>query len=73
MKHIKITSCIAVQSLECKVHNFNLITLLIFNIQTQYRSHTDSMSVNALINVVFKRRLPKYVEYVTVCGFSSKK
>ena len=45
--HKNNTSYSAVQSLECKVHNFNLIALLILNIQTQYRSHTDSMSVNA--------------------------
>ena len=30
-----------------------------------------SMSVKAGINVVFKRRLPKYVEYAAVCGFGS--
>ena len=29
------------------------------------------MSVKAGINVVFKRRLPKYVEYAAVCGFGS--
>jgi len=53
MKHknniqfLNLTSCSAVKSLECKVHNFTLIALLIFNIQTQYCSHTDSMTVNA--------------------------
>ena len=47
IQFLNLTSCSAVQSLECKVHNFNLIALLILNIQTQYRSHTDSMSVNA--------------------------
>jgi len=44
---LNLTSCSAVHSLECKVHNLNLIALLILNIQTQYRSHTDWMSVNA--------------------------
>ena len=44
---IQFLNLTSVQSLECKVHNFNLKALLIFNIQTQYRSHTDSMSVNA--------------------------
>ena len=47
IQFLNLTSCSVVQSLECKVHNFNLIALLILNIQTQYRSHTDSMSVNA--------------------------
>jgi len=41
IQFLNLTSCSAVQSLECKVHNFNLIALLILNIQTQYRSHTD--------------------------------
>ena len=45
IQFLNLTSCSAVQSLECKVHN--LIALLILNIQTQYCSHTDSMSVNA--------------------------
>ena len=31
------------------------------------------MSVNARINVAFKRRLPKDVEYAAVCGFGSPK
>ena len=44
IQFLNLTSCSAE---ECKVHNFNLMALLIFNIQTQYRSHTDSMSVNA--------------------------
>ena len=69
IQFLNLTSCCAVRSLECKVHNFNLIALLILNIQTQYHSHNDSMWVNALIIVVFKRRLPKYVEYAAVCGF----
>ena len=47
IQFLNLTSCSAVQSLECKVHNFNLIELLILNIHSQYRSHTDSMSVNA--------------------------
>ena len=53
MKHknniqfLNLTSCSAVLSLECKVHNFNLIALLILNIQTKYHSHNDLMSVNA--------------------------
>ena len=46
IQFLNLTSCSAVQ-LQCKVHNFNLIALLILYIQTQYRSHTDSMSVNA--------------------------
>ena len=69
--NLNLTSCSAVQSLECKVHNLNLIALLIFNIQTQYRSHNDSMSLNAWINVAYKRKLPKDVEYAAVCGFGS--
>ena len=47
IQFFNLTSCSAVQSLECKVHNLNLVALLISNIQTQYRSHTESMSVNA--------------------------
>ena len=70
---LNLTSCSAVWSLECKVHNFNIIALLIFNIQTQYHSHTDSMSVNTWINVAFKDGSQKYVEYAAVCGFGSKK
>ena len=46
IQFLNLTSCSVVQSLECKVH-LDLIALLILNIQTQYRSHTDSMSVNA--------------------------
>jgi len=46
IQFVNLTSFSDVQSLECKVHNFNLIALLKLNIQTQYCSHTDSMSVN---------------------------
>ena len=41
IQFVNLTSFSDVQSLECKVHNFNLIALLKLNIQTQYRSHTD--------------------------------
>ena len=47
IQFLNFTSCSAVQSLECKVHNVNLIAFLIFNIQTQYSSYTDLLSVNA--------------------------
>ena len=45
IQFLNLTSYSAVKSLECKVHNSYLIALL--NIQTQYSSDTDSMSVNA--------------------------
>ena len=47
IQFLNLTSCSAE---ECKVHNFNLIALLILNIQTQYHSHTDSMSDNKRLN-----------------------